>query len=74
MSKKYRHYMRCDTQTGCMEKLPFADVDGARFGAESLDGYTLEVAALIVNRWNCISAYAPKSRFLYCVAEFEGAY
>ncbi len=57
---RHTYYNRLYVTTGEVQQLPFADVDGARFGASFERGedvvYDHAIALEIVNRWNEISA------------------
>lgn len=71
---RHTHYTRITISTGLVERLPFVEDDGHRFNAGRLDGYTENMALLIVNRWNYLaSMQSVHPRFLYYLNSAEGA-
>lgn len=59
----YTWYNRLDTRRGVIEQLPFADIDGHKFGIVHQRGegvnYSHVVALRIVNYWNSINSLQP---------------
>lgn len=70
---RHTRYTRITVSTGKVETLRFVEDDGHRFNAGSLDGYTENVALLIINRWNYLaSMQSVHPRFLYYLNSVEG--
>ena len=67
---KYSWYYRLIISTGLVEQLPFADIDGYKFGIKHERGegvyYTRTFALEIVNRWNSINQSTSKN-FVYWI-------
>lgn len=63
MNRLITSYKRMHTDTGEIEELPFAAIDGQRYGVRFERGegvvFTENVALQIVNRWNYINSLQP---------------
>ena len=67
---KHSYYVRLVCRTGEIEKLPFADIDGACYGVRFERGegvcFSRNVALEIVNHWNYMNvAQSPTGRYIY---------
>ena len=66
---KHTSYNRLDTRRGVIEQLPFADVDGHKFGVVHERGegvaYSEHIALQIVNYWNSINRLSPSDTDAY---------
>jgi hypothetical protein len=69
----HTHVTRIDLRDGSKSYVELGEIDGTHFDAAWRNGFSTEVALLIVNRWNYIATLQSRIEFHYYLHTAEGA-